>query len=133
MTFTQRLLVSAAAGLALTAAMPGLSLTAAPAHAQTYAAPNGAPMSFADLIERVSPAVVSIEAEGAVSREEMPDLSEMPPQLREFFERFGGMPGQQAAPRPRRSQGSGFFISGDGLLVTNNHVIAGADSIRVSL
>ncbi len=133
MTFTQRLLVSAAAGLALTAAMPGLSLTAVPAHAQTYAAPNGAPMSFADLIERVSPAVVSIEAEGVVNPEGAPDLSQVPPQLREFFERFGGMPGQQPAPRPRRSQGSGFFISADGLLVTNNHVIAGADSIRVSL
>ncbi|MCH8490164.1 MAG: Do family serine endopeptidase [Oceanicaulis sp.] len=132
MTFTQRLLVSAAAGLALTAAMPGTGLITAPAHAQTYAAPNGAPMSFADLIERVSPAVVSIEASGVVNPEEMPDLSQVPPQLREFFERFGGMPGPQT-PRPRRSQGSGFFISADGLLVTNNHVIAGADSIRVSL
>ncbi|MBI1265405.1 MAG: Do family serine endopeptidase [Alphaproteobacteria bacterium] len=133
MTLTQRLLVSAAAGLALAASVPGAALTGASAHAQAYAAPNGAPMSFADLIERVSPAVVSIEAEGAVSPEEVPDLSEMPPQLREFFERFGGMPGPQAAPRPRRSQGSGFFISPDGLLVTNNHVIAGADSIRVAL
>jgi serine protease Do len=132
MTFTQRLLVSAAAGLALAAAMPGAGLVAAPAHAQTYAAPNGAPMSFADLIERVSPAVVSIEASGVVNPEEGPDLSQVPPQLREFFERFGAMPGPQT-PRPRRSQGSGFFISADGLLVTNNHVIAGADSIRVSL
>ncbi len=132
MTFTQRLLVSAAAGLALTAAMPGAGLIATPAYAQTYAAPNGAPMSFADLIERVSPAVVSIEASGVVNPEDAPDLSQVPPQLREFFERFGGMPGPQT-PRPRRSQGSGFFISADGLLVTNNHVIAGADSIRVSL
>jgi serine protease Do len=62
----------------------------------------------------------------------MPDMSQMPPQFREFFERFGGLPGQQT-PRPRRSQGSGFFISADGYVVTNNHVIDGADEISVGL
>ncbi|MFW6413179.1 MAG: protease Do, partial [Oceanicaulis sp.] len=69
-----------------------------------YAAPNGAPMSFADLIDQVSPAVVSIEASGTVERGEVPDMDQLPPQFREFFERFGGMPGQQG-PQPRRSQG----------------------------
>ncbi|KAA5805163.1 Do family serine endopeptidase [Alkalicaulis satelles] len=132
MTLTQRLLVSAAAGLALAAAAPALTGFAPPAYAQTYAAPNGAPMSFADLIDRVSPAVVSIEAEGVVRPEDGPDMSQLPPQFREFLERFGGAPGQQPQ-RPRRSQGSGFFISDDGLLVTNNHVIEGADTIRVAL
>ncbi|MCC5995624.1 MAG: Do family serine endopeptidase [Oceanicaulis sp.] len=132
MTFTQRLLVSAAAGLALCAAAPAAGVFAPAAYAQAYAAPNGAPMSFADLIERVSPAVVSIEAEGVARPQDAPDMSQLPPQFREFLERFGGMPGPQAQ-RPRRSQGSGFFISADGLLVTNNHVIEGAETIRVAL
>lgn len=94
--------------------------------------PPGTPMSFADLIERVSPAVVSIEATGSVDPRAVPDLDDIPPQFREFFERFGG-PGGQQPQRPRRSQGSGFFISAEGLLVTNEHVISGADSISVTL
>ncbi|XBQ16265.1 MAG: Do family serine endopeptidase [Oceanicaulis sp.] len=131
--------------LILSTALTAVTIMAAPACAQeadrssarqgetyTYAAPNNAPMSFADLIEEVSPAVVSIEASGTVERGEMPDMSQLPPQFREFFERFGGLPGQQA-PRARRSQGSGFFISADGYVVTNNHVIEGADDISVGL
>jgi serine protease Do len=98
-----------------------------------FQAPGGAPMSFADLIETVSPAVVSIEASGTPSVEDnQPDLSQVPPQLREFFERFGGLP-QQQQQRPRRSSGSGFFISEDGFVVTNNHVIAGTDEIQIAL
>ena len=87
-------------------------------------------MSFDSLIEQVSPAVVSIEAEGSVEAPNAPDMSQLPPQFREFFERFGGIPDQ---PRERRAQGSGFFISADGYVVTNNHVIDGADTIRVVL
>jgi serine protease Do len=123
------------------AAMSGALLFSGPSFAQDgasgqeiprYSAPGGAPMSFADLIEQVSPAVVSIEARGASDPRGVPDMSEIPPQFREFFERFGGMPGQGQAPE-RRSQGSGFFISEDGLLVTNNHVIEGSEEITVSL
>ncbi|WP_440957493.1 Do family serine endopeptidase [Oceanicaulis sp. LC35] len=131
MKLTQRLILSAAvAALTLGAATTvAFSAQEAPS-AYAYAAPNGAPMSFASLIEQVSPAVVSIEAEGHVESQNAPDMSQLPPQFREFFERFGGIPDQ---PRERRAQGSGFFISADGYVVTNNHVIDGADTIRVVL
>ncbi len=127
MTRAMRLLASAA----LIIAAP-----VAPAFAQDgdrafqFGAPADAPASFADLIDTVSPAVVSIEASGTPEAGEGPDLSQIPPQFRDFFERFGQGPGQ---PRERRSQGSGFFISEDGYVVTNNHVIADADDITVNL
>ena len=129
MTLTSRLLTS----IALASAV----MIAAPAHSQqpsgdfAYQAPASAPMSFADLIEGVSPAVVSIEAMGAIpDTPDQPDLSQLPPQFREFFERFGGNPAQRP---PRRSSGSGFFISADGYVVTNNHVIDGTEDIKISL
>ncbi len=97
------------------------------------AVPQGAPMSFADLIEHVSPSVVSIYASGTVEVDErtipMPNI---PPQFREFFDPFRGGEGAPE-PRERRSQGSGFFISAEGYVVTNNHVIDGANEITVAL
>ena len=93
------------------------------------APPSGALMSFADLIEQVSPAVVSVyvvaEAKGPATR--FPDLPAP-------FDRFEMPEGDsEEATRPRRSQGSGFFISVDGYIVTNNHVIEGATEIEVQL
>ena len=131
MKLTQRLILSAAVAALSLGAVTTFAVNAQEApSAYSHAAPNGAPMSFASLIEQVSPAVVSIEAEGRVDSANAPDMSQLPPQFREFFERFGGMPDQ---PRERRAQGSGFFISADGYVVTNNHVIEGADTIRVVL
>ena len=99
------------------------------------AVPNGAPMSFADLIETVSPAVVTIRASTPPRERETemsPDLERLPPQLREFFsERFGD--NGPAIPRGRESLGSGFFIDAEGHIVTNNHVVAGAEEITVGL
>ena len=125
--FISRIAFAAAAGV-LIAAPPALAQQPMERPAYAAAVPQGAPMSFADLIEAVSPAVVSIEVTGEVEVR-LPTMN-IPPQFREFFGPFGGQEGEPRT-RERRAEGSGFFISADGLVVTNNHVIADADEISV--
>jgi len=100
------------------------------------------PYSFADLADKVRPAVVSIEVSGrgraprGMERrggddEEFFGLPEDHP-LREFFRRFGDRMPQQRQ-RPSRSAGSGFLISADGYIVTNHHVVDSAERIEVTM
>ncbi|MBU2532637.1 MAG: trypsin-like peptidase domain-containing protein, partial [Alphaproteobacteria bacterium] len=144
-------MVLAAAGIAVAGS---LALVAPETvHAQREAAQSsltpvpGAPASFADLVARVKPSVVSIQVESSDNRTRMmgrrpsprsgakpfPDLPDDHP-LNEFFRGLPrGEQGPQARPRQRRqAQGSGFVISADGYVVTNNHVISGAEKINVS-
>jgi serine protease Do len=89
-------------------------------------APQGAPQSFADLAERVSRGVVNIQTSKTVTGQEFPRVFE------EFF--FGGPPGERFQQREHKvpSLGSGFVISKDGYIVTNNHVVEDVDSIKVA-
>jgi len=88
--------------------------------------PRGVPAGFADLAERVSPGVVNIQTSKTIQGRQMPHGFE------EFF--FGGPFGQGRQQHPRKvpSLGSGFVISSDGYIVTNNHVIEDVDSIKVA-
>jgi serine protease Do len=100
-----------------------------------------APVGFADIVERVKPAVISVRVKvDGGSQTGGLGSNDVPPGLREFFRRFG-MPdspdGSEGTPRGRgrnfvTGQGSGFFISADGYAVTNNHVVEKAESVQVT-
>ena len=137
----------------------GLSALETPALAETKAGaamemPGRAPLSFADLVDRVKPSVVSVSVvnDGGASKVAdkggpgggpgkgrgmvIPELPEDHP-LHDFFKNlpkdFGqGGPGEGGKPHPMMGQGSGFLVSADGYVVTNNHVIDGATKIQVS-
>lgn len=110
-----------------------------------------APASFADIVERVRPSVVSISvttgdgttladaSKGGKKRGKgdsspfpgLPDLPEDHP-LHDFFKNFPRGGGGEMPERPSLAQGSGFVISADGYVVTNNHVVENASKITVS-
>ncbi len=153
-------IIAALAGVSTLALLAGPPATPALAQLKPDASgvqtPFGrAPLSFADIVERVKPAVVSISvASGGKKLSSNPvqppgkrspgrgpqDMIPEGPEgdaLRRFFENLprefgGGGSGGGANPRPQLSQGSGFVISEDGYVVTNNHVIDGASKITVA-
>ncbi len=98
-----------------------------------------APESFADLAERILPAVVNISTTQAIRQDGgRPEMPQIPPGspfedfFKEFFDRQQRQgPGQSPMPRRTTSLGSGFVIDPSGLIVTNNHVIKDADQILV--
>src|SRR4030081_3345900 len=105
-------------------------LWAAPAHAMSQdrrvpASPTDIRLSYAPIVQRVQPAVVNVYAAKMVQNRN-PLLDDL------LFGRFFGVPGQQPE-QMQRSLGSGVMVDPSGLVVTNNHVIEGADQVKVSL
>ena len=145
--------------IALTAAAPVTPALAQRGDASVMTPMGRAPLSFADIVERVKPAVVSISvssggraavaqapgqkgpgatpnAPGGRPGQQRPPIPGLPEEWNEFFRNLprdfgGGGNGNGASPRPVQAQGSGFVISEDGYVVTNNHVIDKANKIEV--
>ncbi len=133
-------------GAAALVIAPGLNPTAGypAAHAQNLteqAHKLQAPIGFADIVEKVKPAVISVrvKVDGGSQTDGLGN-NDIPPGLRDFYRRFGmpDLPGNpHALPEGHghniiTGQGSGFFISADGYAVTNNHVVEKAESVTVT-
>ena len=116
---------------ALFVLVSGLTFISVPAQAR------GAPDSFADLAERLLPSVVNISTTQVQKKDEkggpqVPRFPEGSP-FQDFFKEFFDRQQREAPQRRATSLGSGFIISESGYVVTNNHVIAEADEITVTL
>ncbi len=128
------------AGLLSTSAIVGTLAFAPPLVVQAGSMQAIDPsMGFSQLVDQVMPSVVSVEVkiQNASSDDNsvMPNLDQLPPQFRDFFEnmpqfrnRGQGNPGRRS---PSMAQGSGFVISADGYVVTNNHVVDKATEVNL--
>jgi serine protease Do len=137
-------LLAGVAGLGVTVLLGGAGILpqpASPLNAVAYAQGVERPMGFADVVEKVKPAVVSVRVKVASGPQMMGFQggdTPLPPNVERFFRRFGlpegATPEQRRAPREHlvTGQGSGFFISADGYAVTNNHVVDKAETVQVT-
>jgi serine protease Do len=138
-------LLGAVATLALTGglinsfALPQPAI-AATSTAEVAQAPAASPVSFADVVDRVRGAVVSVkvkisEVADSGDETEMPHFAPGDP-LERFFKRFGEQGGSpfehHGKPHSTQAQGSGFIISSDGYVVTNNHVVDHATEVSLT-
>jgi serine protease Do len=140
------LLASVVTGLAMcgfSSSSHGLDIFGSAAHAQASNAVSSAaqPIGFADMVERVKPAVISVKVtmkDKAAEANNKDDDEETGSPMERFFRQFGGPnggpqnPGRNGRHGEMMGQGSGFFISSDGFAVTNNHVVEGADKVEVT-
>lgn len=148
MTLTRRTHVARILGPALVSAL--MATTALTSVAQANAAQtanepvvtqSNLPASFSKLVADTRPAVVSVLVKRGTAKQNVTNSQQIPEHFKEFFKRFqmpgGSSPrfGMPGAPNnhPVIGQGSGFFISKDGYIVTNNHVVDGAKDINVRL
>jgi len=100
-----------------------------PAAGAAVASLESLSQAFAEIAGQVKAGVVYVESD---SRAHAPALPALPPELAPFFRGFPGWPRQ--APEPlERSAGSGFLVSGDGYILTNQHVVASAERVTVRL
>ena len=125
-------------GAAVLLAGPGAPQIGLPSFATTARADTGQrPVGFADIVEKVKPAVISVRVKVDGGARTSLSNRDLPPGLEQFFRRFGMPDIAPDEPRNRQhnfvmGQGSGFFISADGYAVTNNHVVDKAESVEVT-
>jgi len=116
------------------AAQAGRLVPSAGAAGLAFAPPQGAPLSFADIFQQVAPAVVQIDVKTRVQRPtgtiQIPGFGAVPIP---GAPRGGSGEGEDDNSTTALGAGSGFLISADGFIVTNNHVVENAEEIKVKL